>query len=564
MFENILSQLNSGSKEFVGVSVNSNGLLEIAQVNRASNEIMRYTNRQIHYNPITREIENYDGFRDELGSGLEELNLNPRSCNITISLPNVTFGIKELPEIVSSDDEIMTSITSDVEESYLFKQVTPIVCWKKLGDDTDISDDGMHKYAYCALQETALKELRRVCTELGANLISIQNSFSTLFEGLNFAGTVTKVTNNARTPWNVLLISGTSYSVFHFLGDKLQDYMEEPLAVRSFTPEEIYSTVSSMASMALQNYSSDNLLVISETDEVSAEVISTKLGFAGIPYYFEQNKFQQGPPVDLDLNVLPGFAPQVSICLVGAAVDHFESKFFKFNYLVQKDGSSTFEAQDLVTIGNKTFELTKEKANKYALFAVAGIIVLFVIIGFGLNAISDAKDKKLNALTAEETRLQEEVSKSQNENPTIDINSTIDKIADNNRKKRLYYDALSYGIPEKVWIEYFYAGPNNAIAINGVAVESSDIALFLKGIREVAGESNVSVTKLIMNGGDGITSTGPDTYNFELASQAFNGSGTQTQPSNTDNGSQPQNSEGSGSDDIPPADSPSVPPPIIE
>lgn len=553
MLNNILSKINSQTKEFIGITLNSNGLLEVIITSRSNNSVSKYTNRFIEYNPITREVNNYDNLRNEIESALDELKISPKNCNVTLVMPNVIFGISTLPEMLSGD-EIASALTSEVEESYIFKKEDPVISWEKLNDSID-SDDGMQKIVYSAIQESALNELRRISTELGIKLISVQSSISALFKGLSFTDVVNKVTKGEKSPWNVLLISSTSYSIFNFIGDKLCNYFEEPLAVKSFTDEEVYSAVSSMASVSLQNFAAANLLVISETDEVSAEVISTKLGFDGIPYYIEQNKFQQSPPIDVDLNVLPTFIPQITITAIGSSVDHFESKFFKFNYLITKDGSSSFEAGDLITIGDFTFELTKEKAQIITVALVCTFLIIFGLACLFLSQINSKINEKLNTLIAEETRLQQELNQNQNQQPTINIETTIESIIKANRKKMLYYDALSYGIPEKLWIEHFYAGPNNAIGINGVAVDSGDIALFLKGIREVAGESGVSVTKLTISGDDEINSTGKELYSFELASQSYN-STNQSQ-------AQPQPQQNTNSQQLPPANSPSVPPPII-
>lgn len=558
MLNNILSKINSQTKEFIGITLNSNGLLEVIITSRSNNSVSKYTNRFIEYNPITREVNNYDNLRNEIESALDELKISPKNCNVTLVMPNVIFGISTLPEMLSGD-EIASALTSEVEESYIFKKEDPVISWEKLNDSID-SDDGMQKIVYSAIQESALNELRRISTELGIKLISVQSSISALFKGLSFTDVVNKVTKGEKSPWNVLLISSTSYSIFNFVGDKLCNYFEEPLAVKSFTDEEVYSAVSSMASVSLQNFAAANLLVISETDEVSAEVISTKLGFDGIPYYIEQNKFQQSPPIDVDLNVLPTFIPQITITAVGSSVDHFESKFFKFNYLITKDGSSSFEAGDLITIGDFTFELTKEKAQIITVALVCTFLIIFGLACLFLSQINSKINEKLNTLIAEETRLQQELNQNQNQQPTINIETTIESIIKANRKKMLYYDALSYGIPEKLWIEHFYAGPNNAIGINGVAVDSGDIALFLKGIREVAGESRVSVTKLTISGDDEINSTGKELYSFELASQSYN-STNQSQTNQSQ--AQPQPQQNINSQQLPPANSPSVPPPII-
>ena len=122
----------------------------------------------------------------------------------------------------------------------------------------------------------------------------------------------------------------------------------------------------------------------------------------------------------------------------------------------------------------------------------------------------------------------------------------------------LYYDALSYGIPNKLWIEYFYAGNGDAIGIKGATLNSSDIALFLKGIREVSGETDVSVNKIEINN-DEIASDSiiPDVYTFELSNSSFKSSLIKINKYDT------ANNNSNYDESIPPADRPSSAAPVI-
>jgi len=568
MFNNLFSSLNSGAKEYIGISLNTNGLLEVIQTSKTNTEIQKYTNRFVNYNAITREVESYEALKAEIEGALTELNINPKNCMATVSLPNVHFGITELPEILS-DDEISNALISQVEESYIFKRQEPVISWYRLS-----TSDSSSQIAYSALQDSALKEIKALCADLGITLVSVQNSLSELLTGLSFSELTAKIIPADKSAWNLLLISSTSYSIFNFIGDKLNSYYEEPLAVKSFTDEEVYTAVGSMASSALQNYPATNLLIISETDEVSAEVISTKLSTSSIPFYIEQNKYQQQPSLKVSLDVLPGYIPQITIAAVGASVDHFENRAVKFNYLA--NSNSNLEAGDLITIGDRTFELTKDNVTKFTIAVVIAIAVILGGLGFAMHTLINGLNEKLNQLTQEETQLKNELKTYTEQPTTVNIASTIDSIVKSNRKKMLYYDALSYGIPDKLWIESFYAGSGDAIGINGVSLDSNDIAEFLKGIREVAGESEISVTKLTITGSDDIINRSePELYSFELANQAYkNSSNAQNTDSttgttgaaaqNTPAQPQPQAQQPNyGGNNIPPVNNPAAMPPVI-
>lgn len=512
MFSNLFS--GAKTKEHVGISLNVNGLLEVIQTSKSNNEITKYTNRFVNYNAITREVESYDIFKAELEGAFEELNLNPKDCLVTVSLPNVLFGIKELPALLT-DDEISNVIISEAEESYIFKRVEPVVSWAKIGNNED-----MVEIAYSALQSQALKEIKNICLDLGLTLISVQNSISELFAGLNYSELTKKIIPSDKSAWNLLLISANSYSIFNFHGDKLNAYYEEPLAVKSFTSEEVYGAVGSMATTALQSYPATNLLIISETDEISAEVISSQINSSSIPFYVEQNKYQQQPVLRTSFNVLPGYISQITIAAVGASVDYFENRAIKFNYLTSDKAG--LQTGDLVTIGDYSFEITKEIATKLTIIVIVALVIILGGVGLILNFAIKGTQSKILQLTEEENTLKAELSSSNANKGATNIEGTIESITKGNRKKMLYYDALSYGIPEKLWIESFYAGSGNAISIYGVSADSNDIAAFLKGIREVAGESEVSVVKLSVTGSDELfNSNEPELYSFILANKAY-------------------------------------------
>ncbi len=570
MFENILSKLNSESKEFVGISLNSSGTLEVIQTSRVDGMVKKYINRFVNYNAITREIENYDELKLAIESAFDDLNISKNS-NVTISLPNVLFGIASYPDMLQNED-VTNALTSEVEESYIFKREDPVISWSKI----DIDGEGQQKVAYSAIQDSAVRELKTIFQEIGSNLISIQNNTSTLLKGLEFGECLDEFTKD-KQPWNIVLISATSYSILNFTGDKLNAYYEEPLAVKSFNDEEVYVAVGSMAAAAMSNYPSQKSVIISDTDEISAQIMAQQLGASA---FVEQNKYQQKPPVEIDLNILPGLIPQISLTAVGASVDHFEDKFIKFNYLAVKEGVSKLDSGDLLTIGDYSIELTKDKVTKIAGIFCAIAAVIFGIFYFIFSSTVAKEESQLQELQAEEAKLQEELKNNNAQPAGANIATTIDNIVKSNRKKMLYYDALSYGIPEKLWITYFYAGDGNAIAIDGIAADSSDIASFLKGIREVAGESEVSVSKLQINGDDdilGLNSGGPELYSFELSNQAYktvleakqnpeNAQNASNQPQQNQpvQNQQSQQQQPPANNNIPPANMPSTQPPLIK
>ena len=450
MLSSILSKVNSKNKEFVGISLSPNGSLELIQVNRIDKTIQKYTNRFVNYNAITREIESYDAFRNEIESGFDALGLSPKDCNVVLSMPNVLFGINDsLPSLLNDPSQIAEALTSDVMEAYIFKREEPIISWANLSSMGDYQ-----KIAYTAIQESAIKEIKEVFESLGATLVSIQNTLSTLIGGLTFSGKLTNFIPKDSQYWNLVVITGTSLSVFNFNESTLENYYEEPLAVKSYNESEVYTAVATVASSALQNFPGSRILIISETDDISAEVMATKI--SGETYYIEQNKFQQAPILETSLDVLPNLSAQISISAVGAAVDYADSNPLKFNYLETADGFKTVETPDIVTIAGKSFELTTEKAKNYTILAIIILAIFFGAIYGGFTLLTNNIQSEVNKLANKEQQLQTELKQySQRPKQKAHIATSINAITESNRKKMLYYDALSYGIPDKLWLEYF-------------------------------------------------------------------------------------------------------------
>ena len=514
MLSNLLSKVNSKNKEFVGVSLNTNGNLEIIQTSRIDKKVQKYTTRFVSYNPIKREIESYDALGAEIESGLTALGLNPKDCNIVLSMPNVLFGISDsVPEMITSVEEISGIITSEAEDaSYILKTEEPAVSWLKMGTVGDYQ-----RIAYTAIQDSVLRELKYTFESIGATLVSVQNTYATLIGGLSFAGRFEKYIPENTQYWNILLITGSSFSIFNFNESILENYYEEPLAVKSINQAEVYSEVASMASKALQNYNGSRVVIISDTDDISAEIMASKLG--SDTWYIEQNKFQQNPIIEASYDILPNLAAQISITAVGTSVDYSGENSLKFNYLTTAEGFQTVETPDIIAIGGKSFELTRQKAINITIIAVVVVAVLFGAICVVFNTLGSQTRAEIKKFTSKEKALQEEL-KTYNHKPVkkSHISTAINLILDSNRKKMLYYDALSYGLPDKLWLEYFEVGNSGNVAISGVAMNSSDITAFLRGIREVSGESNISLTKLnVINEEDILNLEGQDLYSFQLS-----------------------------------------------
>ena len=181
-------------------------------------------------------------------------------------------------------------------------------------------------------------------------------------------------------------------------------------------------------------------------------------------------------------------------------------------------------------------------------------------VGVKKTSLTSVFDKLNNS----EQQLQTELKQySQKPKKKIHIAGSINTIMDANRKKMLYYDALSYGIPDNLWLEYFEIGSDDNVAMSGIAMNSSDITAFLKGIREVAGESDVALSKLtIINEEDILNYNGEDLYSFQLTKGTIS-SGEDTSASSAEQEKQQtKKATTRRRNSTPPANLPSLAPPV--
>ena len=108
MLEDFLSKLGASTRITVGISVSPGVGLEMIEVDRLTSTVNKYANRPLDYNYSTREITDYGQFAMALEELFEELHI-PKRSNIILSVPNVHFGMINLP-ILLTDEAITNAI----------------------------------------------------------------------------------------------------------------------------------------------------------------------------------------------------------------------------------------------------------------------------------------------------------------------------------------------------------------------------------------------------------------------------------------------------------------------
>ena len=517
----ILEQLGVGSKDTVYLSVTPGVGLELIQLDVSGRTVKNYSYRPLEYNEALRELSDIEGFKNAVTELFAELKISLKS-NVVLNLPMVFFGSKELP-LLLADDAVTEALTSEVEQSYIFKRYEPVISW---ADASNAQTGDLRKLFYSAIQKNVIDDIKNALTELGCKLVNVEMSLTSLLKALAFTGLATEQMKD-NVSWNLMLISQSGYSICSMIGKNIVDYYEEPLAIKSFEGEEIYNAINASAQITLMSYPANYLYVISETDMVSAELLSKRLQTDGIVNFWENNSFKKQDALPVSLEVLEDTARKISLEAIGIAVGSSVSMPVKFSFLAGASGEGLADDPNEpvhIVLGENEFDISPNAARNIAC-AIAIVLLIPAIIGFFVvpmvakqkQALLDEVNTKLQQTNAEITRLQEE----QNKQNDFDVNAEIKKVITNNRAKLMAYTALGEAVPKNLWVTYFVAKDDGKFDIKGDSSNVEDIYLFFRNMKDSLISTKLRLHKLEMKSDsvdDAVTidPNQPTDYEFEV------------------------------------------------
>ena len=517
----ILSQLGVGSKDTVYLSVTPGIGLELIQLDIQSRTVKNYAYRPLEYNEALRELSDIEGFKNAVTELFNELKV-PLKSSVVLNLPMVLFGSKEFP-LLLADDAVTEALTSEVEQSYIFKRYEPVISW---ADANNSQSGDLRKLFYSAIQKNVIDDIKNALNELGITLAGVETSLTSILKALAFTGLATEQMKD-NVSWNLMLISQNGYSICSMIGKNVVDYYEEPLAIKSFEGEEIYNAINASAQITLMSYPANYLYVISETDMVSAELLSKRLQADGIINFWENNSFKKQDALPVSLEVLEETAHKISLEAIGVAVGNNVNLPIKFNFMSgsSSDGISDDPNEPVhVVLGSSEFDISPNAARNVAL-AFAVIILIPAIIAFLVvpmvanqkQSLLDDVNSRLQQTDAEIKRLQEE----QNKQNDFDVNAEIKKVLTDNRAKLMAYTALGEAVPKNLWVTYFVAKDDGKFDIKGDSSNVEDIYLFFRNMKDSLISTKLRLHKLEMKSDsvdDAVTidPNQPTDYEFEV------------------------------------------------
>ncbi len=475
--DDIFAKLGLSSKTTVGVSVSANNIIEMICVDKMTRSITKYAARELRYNNAIREIIDYEEFSLAILELFKELNLAPNSCNVVLNLPNVHFSFIYLP-LILADDQVSNAIVSEVEQLYLFKRHEPVISWNTI----DESKESDKRYiVYSALQDTVIANIKEVFEEIGAKLVAVENSHACMLKGIQYSKIVEEEMAN-NEPFNIMLITSNSYAIFCMNGNRLVDYYEEPLAIKSFTDDEVYLAISSAAASTLEHYPTRNLLLISETNEVSAELLSDRINFDGAIKYLDRNKYSDKSFMNIDFSILQSYIPMISLESVGAATYSYENYPIKFNFISDVADAAVGQPLSITFLG-KEVEIDRKAILTIMGAAVGIIFVVFLILILLLRGLNAKLITQTEELSSEQAVLESKIKESNISADVADIYTVSQQISTSNKQTAALYSALSTEIPPEVWVESFYTNAEGEVVIVGKSTASELIYRFFRGLK---------------------------------------------------------------------------------
>ena len=485
----------------VGISLSANNFIELMYVDKITKNVVRYASGNVKYNNAIKEVIDYDELKGVIGDLFDEAGLDPSQCAVTVSLPNVHFAIIPHDEGADAEDNIQ----EEIEDLYIFKKNEPKISYVVLDGLLGKKND-----VYSAIQEKVVVKLVEIFDELGATLERIESSYSALLKALQFHDNYKDLFLKEEQT-TIFLISQTSCSSFYMNGDIVMDYSEEPLAVKSFSPEEIHTTIARNADAAVNKNTSKSLLIISETDDVNAEIVSQRITASVNVEYINKSVDVSDSFIDenaIDDEIDKGVLPYITIESFGAAVSNYDNYPLDINFMPAERINNNIVVVGPYEVDFIRFVIVCIGLAVLLALIIAGLVIAF--LSFNLGKMNESNMDNQREIKV----FKEKIAKSGNMNKK-DMLPILTNILESNKNLIAVFTALSTEIPDNMYIKRFITDETGAIGILGEASNSAAVERFVTNLKDK--NNALMLSRLSVNSKyDTIPAVIPDGFTFEI------------------------------------------------
>lgn len=477
----------------VGVSVNPEVGLEVAQIDFASRTVVKYASSpDVKYDKIRRRLADPDVFKETLGELITSLQI-PKGSEVVLNIPTIMFKVGDYPASLS-EGEVQVAIEEEVTQHPLFQEEMPVIGAVKLPN----SSIQFNKIAYTVAQQGQLIEVATFIRDLGLKLICIDTSINSTLNALMYNG---RVEAAADMNWLLLVVENDYCRIVSMQGCTYVDSFEERISIGEVLgDDENYSTVVTAVNPLLANLPSQRLYVVSKTNVISAQVLASKLVYNSQIIHEEANSFAKAPFLEVGELVDEDSANRISIDVIGAAInrDFAPYSVAHINLFNEALGDIyTLSQPPVLKFGSLTFVLSMEN------MIVASIIVALIVgllgaaVYFPFDSMIKAEEEKISSMKSEIQTHERFIKANQdvsaekfNENDEIRIG------LEHNKKIYSYYSIVGTEIPRKLWLTSLSLGDNTII--EGQADNLESVYGFYRNIKDYNPSSEVKLQKLAL------------------------------------------------------------------
>ncbi len=474
----------------VGVSVNPEVGLEVAQVDYANRTVLKYGCKQLAYDNARREIADMDIFKETLQDLFMELQI-PKGSDIVLNLPSIIFKVTDYPASLN-EEQVQTAIEEELVNHPIFQNTESCISAVALPNSTI----QFTKVAYTVAQKVMLIEIAMQIKELGYTLVGIETSVNSTLNALIYNA---RVDVSPDVSWVLLLIDNNCCRILSMQGRNYVDCFEEKISIGEVLGDaENYATVVSAVNPILKNLPSSRLYVVSRTNLISAKIISEKLIYNAQIIHQDANNFSASPFLPVSHEVDGQVANQISLDVIGAAIcrDFVAESTAHFNLFNASLGDIyILEQPPVVKFGS--LELVLSMAN----MIVASIIFAAIVVGITVLALIPlsttitSKQEQVTQLDSDIAKIQKFLDDNASvSSETFDEGDEIRIGLGHNKNVYSYYTIVGTEIPKKLWLTGLNLGQYTTI--EGQADNLESVYSFFRNIKDYNPNSDIKLQKL--------------------------------------------------------------------
>ena len=483
--------LNFKNKMVVGVSITPELGLEVAQIDFATKNVIKYGCKPLPYDKNRRTLVDLDIFKETLSELLFEQGI-PKGTNIVLNLPTVVFNIVDYPASLEKE-QIESVIEEDLLTNPFYEDSEPALAVTLLPNSTMQTS----KYAYMSAHKITLIEIVLQIRELGYNVVGIDTSVNSTLNAMVYNESLAGIT--PETSWVLLFVENNCCRVLMMQGTNYVEFYEEKISIGEVLgDDENYSTVVSAVMPILKNIPSQFLYVLSKTNIISAKVLADKLTYGAQIIHQDANMFAESSFLPIQEENHEGLTKFISPDVIGAAIkkdfEQISSADFSLYNKTLGDVYSMFQPPE-VKIGKRIFVLNEENMIKAATFYSTVVIIIFLILFIPISGLIKQKQGILNELEQKIANINSFLKNNENISASLfDEGDEIKIGIVNNKKIYSYYTIVGTEIPQKLWLTGLRLGEN--IIIEGQADNLESIYSFFRNVKDYDVKSSLKLQKL--------------------------------------------------------------------